>query len=115
MFDSHSRRSRGLSLADWLIASAKATVVVAVLVALAAVALGQAQELTPVGGRTNDTSLALERCLADTQAAYERRWQKTCERLGQGADCLLSVDVAQMYRADRQESREACAARHRTN
>lgn len=53
----------------------------------------------------------LDGCIADAQAAYDRRWQSTCRKLAEPARCLLPASTADAYSVDRDRQIDDCFRR----
>jgi hypothetical protein len=58
--------------------------------------------------------VSLSQCLARADTAYRDRWNSTCSRIGQPANCLLPGPTSTQYDLVRKQDRDDCYTRFST-
>lgn len=54
----------------------------------------------------------IDGCLAASEATYSQRWDEECIDEGKGADCSLSLAVADSFRAELNAANTVCVERY---
>lgn len=64
--------------------------------------------------RSRALQVSLSQCLAGVDAAYHNRWNNTCSRMGQQANCSIPGPTSLQYDLVRRQERDECYTRFHT-